>query len=359
MKTRALVLILKSVKVLFLAVVFVAESGLLYAQVKDPYKIFNNYLAMAKKGVEYAGAPLKGKVVGFANALSSFQFCVLVENGIKKQLSLAGCDLNQGWVSMDNQFNPVVALQNVDTMLSRHPDIFIEYQLDVKTNHIVAAKFGEAKIPVVAIDVAIPGAPLVGTNNYTVAVMAGHTMAKLIREKWGGWDTVDLVVIMNASAPGEHPMLRSEGVADALADEFGIDSKQDPKVVRGRGGIGQLDQAKTAMDDVLAAHPEAVNIAVTSFNEPIMMGCITAMKEAGRWDPDNKIIVTMGVDQLGQSLIRDSLSDAGVAFFPEYYGEYIVPAVAAILTGNPVPPAIFVQNEVITRDNIDRWYPKQ
>jgi ribose transport system substrate-binding protein len=267
---------MKSVKVLFLTATFVVVSSLLYAQAKDPYKVFNDYLAMAKKGVAYSGAPLKGKVVGFANALGILPFCNLVENGIKKQLALAGLDLNQGWISMDNQFNPVVALQNVDTMLSRQPDIFIEYQLDVKTNHIVAAKFGEAKIPVVAIDVAIPGNPLVGTNNYTVAVMAGHTIAKLIREKWGGWDTVDLVVIMNASVSGEHPMLRSEGVADALADEFGINSNQDPKIVRSRGGIGQLDQAKAAMDNVLAAHPEAVNIAVTSFNEQIMAGCIAA-----------------------------------------------------------------------------------
>ncbi len=350
---------MKSVKVLFLAVAFVAAAGLLYAQAKDPYKVFNDYRAMAKKGIAYAGAPLNGKVVGFANALGVLPFCALVENGIKKQLALAGCDLNQGWISMDNQYNPAVALQNVDTMLSRQPDIFIEYQLDVKTNRIVAAKFGEAKIPVVAIDVAIPDVPLVGTNNYTVAVMAGHAMAKLIREKWGGWDNVDLLVIMNASVSTEHLMLQSEGVADALADEFGIDPIRDPKIVRSQGGLGQLDKAKEAMDDVLAAHPETVSIALTSINEQIMAGCIAAMKDAGRWDPDNKIIVTMGVDKLGQSLIRDGLSDAGVAFFPEYYGEYIVPMVAAMLTGNPVPPAIFVQNEVITRTNIDRWYPKQ
>ncbi len=233
----------KSLKVLFLVVAFVVVSGLLCAQAKNPCKVFNDYRAMAKKGVAYAGAPLKGKVVGFANALGALPFCALVEKGIKKQLTLAGCDLNKGWIGMDNQYNPAVALRNLDTILSRKPDIFIEYQLDVKTNHIIAAKFGEAKIPVVAIDVAIPGSPLVGTNNYTVTVMAGHTMAELIRQKWGGWDSVDLVVIMNASAPGEHPMLRSAGVADALADEFGIDSNQNPKIIRSRGGLGRLDQA--------------------------------------------------------------------------------------------------------------------
>jgi ABC-type sugar transport system substrate-binding protein len=112
------------------------------------------------------------------------------------------------------------------------------------------------------------------------------------------------------------------------------------------------------MDEVLAARHEAVKIAVTSFNEQIMAGCIASMKEAGRWNPENKIIVTMGVDGLGKSLIGDSLSDAGIAFLPEHYGDYVVPAVAAILTGNVVPPTGYVKNEVITIDNIDKWYPE-
>jgi ribose transport system substrate-binding protein len=184
-------------------------------------------------------------------------------------------------------------------------------------------------------------------------------MAGLIRDKWGGWDEVDLVVIMKVPVPNEHIMLRTEGVADALAEEFGIDAKADPKIVRAVGGMGQLEPAKAAMDKVLAAHPGAVRIALSSNEEGSMAGCIAALKGVSRWEPANKIIVTIGVDELGQSLIRDGSSDAGVAFFPEHYGEYLVPAVAALLTGNPVPPAVFVQNEVITLANIDRWYPKQ
>ncbi len=62
---------------------------------------------------------------------------------------------------------------------------------------------------------------------------------------------------------------------------------------------------------------------------------------------------------MGQALIRRGLSDAGVAFLPERYGEYIVPAIAAVLTGNAAPPASFVKNEVITRENIDSYYPEQ
>jgi len=112
------------------------------------------------------------------------------------------------------------------------------------------------------------------------------------------------------------------------------------------------------MDDVLAAHPKAEKIALTSINEQTMAGAIAALQSAGRWDADDIIIITLGVDELGQSQIRKDESDAGIAFFPEHYGEYVVPAVCAILEGEAVPPWIYVENEVITKDNIDEYYPQ-
>jgi ABC-type sugar transport system substrate-binding protein len=36
-----------------------------------------------------------------------------------------------------------------------------------------------------------------------------------------------------------------------------------------------------------------------------------------------------------------------------------VPAVCAILDGQAVPPWIYVENEVITKANIDKYYPKK
>jgi ribose transport system substrate-binding protein len=344
------------VALLVIAGILLSASSL-FAQ--DPYKVFNQYRAMAKAGKPYAGAPLKGKVIGFANIYGTLPFCIDVENSIKQQLKLAGGDLNKGWISMDNQYDAVIGLKNADIMLAKKPHFFIEFQADAKANYVIAAKFGAAKIPMIAIDVAVPGAPFMGTNNYQAAIMAGHYMAKLIRQKWGGWSGVDMVALAQMPAGGAEVMLRSEGIADALAEEFGIDAKNDPKIVRFDGGMGQAEQAKAGMDDVLAAHPDAVKIAVSSVNEQTMGGVISAMQGAGRWDLANKIVVTFGVDDLGKSQIRDGLSDGGIAYFPEHYGEYVIPAVAAILTGNPVPAYIYTENEVINKDNIDKWYPKK
>ncbi len=344
------------VAILVIAGILLSASSL-FAQVKDPYKVFNDFRAAAKAGKPYPGAPLKGKAIGFANIFGTLPFCIDVENNIKKQLVLAGGDLGKGWISMDNQYDAVLGLKNADIMLAKKPNLFIEFQADAKANYVIAAKFGAAKIPIVAIDVAVPGAPFMGTNNYKAALMAGHLMAKLIREKWGGWDGVDMVALAQMPAGGLEVMLRSDGVADALAEEFGIDAKNDPKIVRFDGGMGQAEQAKAGMDDVLAAHPDAVKIAVTSVNEQTMGGVISAIQGAGRWDPANKIVVTFGVDDLGKQQIREGLSDGGVAYFPEHYGEYVIPAAAAILTGNAVPAFIYTENEVITKANIDKWYP--
>jgi ribose transport system substrate-binding protein len=167
-----------------------------------------------------------------------------------------------------------------------------------------------------------------------------------------------MVALGQMPVGGEVLMLRSEGFAQALSEDFGI-STTDPKIVRFDGGMGQSEQAKAAMDDVLAAHPKAKKIAVTSINEQTMAGIIAAIQGAGRWNKEDIIVVTLGVDDLGKSQIRDGLSDGGIAFFPERYGEYVVPAVAAILQGEAVPPWIYVENEVITKDNIDQWYPKK
>jgi ribose transport system substrate-binding protein len=259
-------------------------------------------------------------------------------------------------IIMDNQYDSVLGLKNADIMLAQRPDFFIEFQSDAKVNNIVAQRFGDAGIPILAIDVPVPGSPFMGVNNWKVATIGGNYMAKLIKEQWGGWDAVDMVVLLQMPAGGTVTMLRSEGFAAALVDEFGPEAEE--KIVRADGGMGQSEQAKAAMDDVLAAHPNARKIAMTSINEQTMAGAIAALQSAGRWDPDDIIIITLGVDELGQSQIRKGESDAGIAFFPEYYGEYVIPAVCAMLENEAVPPWIYIENEVITKDNIDEWYPE-
>jgi len=332
-----------------------AEESKEYVAEKGLYDTFEMYREYAKKEEPYPGQPGKGKKLGFANIFGTLPFCISVENNIIFQAKLAGFS-ESDMIIMDNQYDSVLGLKNADIMLAQRPDFFIEFQSDAKVNNIVAQRFGAAGIPILAIDVPVPGAPFMGVNNWKVATIGGNYMAKLIKEQWGGWDNVDMVVLLQMPAGGDVTMLRSEGFAAALVEQFGPDAEK--KIVRADGGMGQSEQAKAAMDDVLAAHPKAKRIALTSINEQTMAGAIAALQSAGRWNANDIIIITLGVDDLGKSQIRDGLSDAGIAFFPERYGEYVVPAVCAMLEGQAVPPWIYVENEVITKANIDKWYPK-
>jgi ribose transport system substrate-binding protein len=46
-----------------------------------------------------------------------------------------------------------------------------------------------------------------------------------------------------------------------------------------------------------------------------------------------------------------------VAYFPETYGERLVRLALDMLKQKPVAPAIFVQHELLTLQNVDKIYP--
>lgn len=323
---------------------------------ESTYAVYETYRDYAKARTSYPGTPGMGGKLGFANIFGNQPFSIELEQDIFEQAKLAGFD-EENIIIMDNQYDAEIGLRNAERMLAQKPDLFIEYQADVKVNNIVAAKFTEAGIPIIAVDVPVPGAPFMGINNWQVATMGAQTMASLIKKKWGGWDAVDLVVLLQNPAGGETTMLRSEGFATVLAEEFG--NRVEEKIVRTDGGMGQSEQAKAAMKEVLGTYPDAKKIAVTSINEETMAGVIVALQEVGRWYRENLIVITLGVDDLGKSQIREGLSDAGVAFFPEKYGEYLIPAACAVLEGAPVPSHMYVENEIITKENIDQIYPQK
>ena len=46
-----------------------------------------------------------------------------------------------------------------------------------------------------------------------------------------------------------------------------------------------------------------------------------------------------------------------VAYFPEKYGDDLIRVGLEILNRRPVPPAVFVKHQLITRENVDHFYP--
>lgn len=304
----------------------------------------------------YEGQPGEGLTLGFANINEGAGFFTKVRESVVRQALLAGFKEDDLYI-MNNDYNSSTGLKNANIMLSKKPDAFIEFQADSKVNAIIGHKFDSAGIPIIAVDVPIPNAPFMGVDNWKVANMAGEFAAKKLKENWGGWDAVDLVVLLQNPTGGNVTMLRSEGFANALQKEFGKETAEE-KIVRTDGGIGEASQAREAMSNVLSAHPDAEKIIVTALNDQMMQGVFAALEMAGRYSDENIIAVSQGADAIGQKLVREGKIDGNVAYFPERYGRYLIPAVCAMIEGKEVPSHIYVENVVITQENIDEYYPE-
>ncbi|MES0341401.1 MAG: hypothetical protein ABUK08_03705, partial [Candidatus Humimicrobiaceae bacterium] len=63
-----------------------------------------------------------------------------------------------------------------------------------------------------------------------------------------------------------------------------------------------------------------------------------------------------GLDDLGKKLIKEGIIDGNSAYFPEKYGEYLIPGALAYMYGVQVPAYIFIENIIITPDNINEYY---
>jgi ribose transport system substrate-binding protein len=84
-------------------------------------------------------------------------------------------------------------------------------------------------------------------------------------------------------------------------------------------------------------------------------GLVKALKQSNRYT--NSLNVAGGCDELGQSNIKNGGEQACIAFFPEKYGEWLVPIMEDVLAGNPVPSFTASGLVTITKQNIKKYYP--
>jgi ABC-type sugar transport system substrate-binding protein len=258
-------------------------------------------------------------------------------------------------IVLDNQYNATIGLQNADIVLSKKPDGFIEFQVDAKVNAIVGQKFKRAGIPVVAVDIEIPGFPFVGVDNYGAAYQTGLWIIDQIESKWGGPANVDLVVLGGTPQAGEAVQLRSIGTKDALVEKYGKDFESKIEM---QDVASTAETAQPVISAVLAKYPDAKHIVVSCVNDQTIRGAISAVQAVGTVKRENVILVAQGLDASGVDMLRKGEIDGDLAYFPEHYGWYTVSAILAMMQKQPVPPYMFVENVMVTPETVNKWYPR-
>jgi ribose transport system substrate-binding protein len=254
-------------------------------------------------------------------------------------------------VIVDNRYQPKIALRNAEFLVREGVNLVIEFQTDEAVAPAIASTYLEANIPMIAIDIPHPGATYFGADNYTAGLMAGRTLARWARQRWNGG--VDEILLVEIARAGLLPHARIKGVVEGIHKTL-REAKDCPVV-----SIDGDGQFKTSLERVRRhlRQTRARRILVGAANDPSALGAARAFQEAGR--AETCAVVGQNAEPDARAELRQPRTPliASVGYFPEQYGDGLIKLALDILTRKPAPPAVFVHHHVITRENVDHYYP--
>jgi ribose transport system substrate-binding protein len=285
--------------------------------------------------------------IGYAAQGTDYQFSKEVSAGLQRAAAAEGIEL----ICVDNRYNPKIAQRNADVLVRERVDLVIEFQTDEQIAPIVAAKYREANIPLIAIEIPHPGATYFGANNYEAGLIGGRYLGRWARQRWQG--DVDEIVLVVLKRAGSLPQMRLTGMLVGMKE---VCPHLEDRRVTYLDGDGVLGDSFEAMRKHLRAS-KSRRIVVGAINDPSALGALRAFQEAGRTDAC--AIVGHNASPEGRAELRQPGTRliGSVAYFPEKYGDEILKVALDILHRRAVPPAVFVKHQMVTPDNVNHVYP--
>ena len=299
----------------------------------------------------------QGRTVGFGNLGESVPFAVLVREGIEAIAD--ACDVEI--LNADNELDPSVALDNARTFATQDVDGVIQFQVDGDISDALCEELGDR--PVIAIDIEHPEcAVFMGADNRAAGEITGRGVGEWVEENWGC--EVDQVVTFEGFASGQVSIDRLNGSIAGLEEvcpdnDYSDYEEWEPTYDEGnvtRMDADRTDPAFEQGQDWLTANPDAERIVALCLNEDSCTGFHAAVLAAGR--EGQVVFGSNGADPTAHDLIRDDEHYVGASgFFPERYGELVVPNLVRMMDGDePESDPLLVEHVFIDGDNIDEYY---
>ena len=254
-------------------------------------------------------------------------------------------------ITVNNRYSPREALRNAELLIRERVDLVLEFQTYERVAPVIASKFLEANIPVIAIEIPHPGATYFGANNYQAGLIAGKALGRWAREFWP--EGAEQVLLLELSIAGPLPGLRITGFTDALRAELPSVNKIPTLHLDGKGNFDQI--LGVVRRFLQRFKPKRTLIGTV--NDMCALAALRAFEESGC----GHLCAVVG--QNGTHEARNELRRRGtrligsVAYFPERYGDELIPLALSILQNKPVPSAVFVKHRLITPANVDLIYP--
>jgi ribose transport system substrate-binding protein len=285
--------------------------------------------------------------LGYAAQGTDYQFSRDVSQSLQRAAAAEKIDL----ISLDNRYSAKIAQRNAELLVQEKVDLAIEFQTDEQVAPIVAAKYREANIPMIAIDIPHPGATYYGANNYEAGLIAGRYLGRWVKEHWQS--ELDEIILLELARAGSLPRMRLTGLLVGL--NLVLPAARNSRVIY-LDGDGDLERSFAVVRRHLRTS-KARRQVVGAINDPSALGALRAFEEAGR--SEGCAVIGQNASPEGRMELRRPHTRliGSVAYFPERYGEDLIRVSLEILNNAPVPPAFFVEHKLATPGTVDHFYP--
>jgi ribose transport system substrate-binding protein len=293
--------------------------------------------------------PLKQRLcrLGYAAQGTDYQFSREVTSSLERAAQAEGIEL----ISLDNRYNAKIAQRNADLLVREKVDLAIEFQTDETVAPIVAAKYREAGIPMIAIDIPHPGATYYGANNYEAGLIGGRYLARWVKEHWHS--ELDEIILLELPRAGNLPQMRLTGMLVGI--NLLLPTAKNCRVthLNGDGDLGA--SFEVVRKYIRGSHSR--RLVVGAINDVSAIGALRAFEEAGR--AETCALIGQNASPEGRAELREPNTRlvGSVAFFPERYGPDLIKVSLDILNKRPVPPAVFVEHKLVTPTTVEHYYP--
>jgi ribose transport system substrate-binding protein len=293
--------------------------------------------------------PFKQKLyrLGYAAQGTDYQFSKDVSQSLQRAAAAEGIEL----ISLDNRYDAKIARHNADLLVREEVDLVIEFQACENVAPVLAAKYREANIPLIAIDIPHPGATYYGANNYQAGLIGGRYMGRWAKQHWQS--EVDEIVLLELARAGSLPRMRLTGMLAGIKEAA---TKLDSCRVLYLNGDGRFEESFEATRKHLRTSRSRRSL-IGAINDASALGALRAFQEAGR--TENCAIMGQNASPEARAELRETGTRmiGSVAYFPEKYGDDLVRVALDILNRRRVPPAVFVKHQLITPETVNHYYP--
>lgn len=301
----------------------------------------------------------KDVVIGFNQGSATVDFLKKVGDSIEKEAKAAGT----GYLYAESNFDAEKIIPSINTLLMQGANVIVDFNVNAEMGGNIVQVCEDKGVHVIGIDVQYTAPDgktswFMGANNQQAGEVAGKALAAAAKTKFGG--ALDAVILFYNSENGDEVKKRVGGVIDGLKAEGITVPEEDVEWIDlGGGGADSTVPGKDKFTGWLTANPDKHKIGICTVNDQTAQGVFSAIQTSAR-DKDC-LLVSHGCDEpaIANLRLEDNCWIGSVGYFPERYGEYIVPLAISLAKGENPEKQVLMNHLFVDKTNVDEYYPAQ